>query len=53
MHERQVFGRHVLLFDGVDKQQLEALGEARTPSVTDLFVAVMDNHAGQQQGAAR
>jgi ABC-2 type transport system ATP-binding protein len=53
MHERQVFGRHVLLFDGVDKQQLEALGEARTPSVTDLFVAVMDNHAGQQQGVAR
>jgi len=25
----------------------------RTPSVADLFVAVMGNHAGQAQGAAQ
>jgi len=51
MHERQVFGRTVLLFDSVDRQQLAALGELRTPSVSDLFVAVMGNQG--QGGAAR
>jgi ABC-2 type transport system ATP-binding protein len=51
MHERQVFGRSVLLFDGADRQQLAGLGEVRTPSIADLFVAVMSNQ--QAQGAAR
>jgi len=46
MSEREVFGRSVLLFDAVDRKQLAALGEIRTPSVADLFVAVMGNHAG-------
>jgi ABC-2 type transport system ATP-binding protein len=41
LHERQVFGRSVLLFDGADRGQLAALGEVRTPSIADLFVAVM------------
>ncbi len=43
MHERQVFGRSVLLFDHVDRGQLAALGDVRTPSIADLFVAVMSN----------
>ena len=41
--ERQVFGRSVLLFDQVDRNQLAALGDARTPSIADVFVAVMSN----------
>ena len=41
MHERQVFGRSILLFDQADRQQLASLGEVRTPSIADLFVAVM------------
>ena len=41
IHERQVFGRSNLLFDGVDRGKLSALGEVRTPSIADLFVAVM------------
>ena len=41
MHERQLFGRSVLLFDGVDRQQLAALGEVRKPGIADLFVAVI------------
>ena len=41
MHERQVFGRSVMLFDNVDREQLAALGEVRRPSIADLFVAVM------------
>jgi ABC-2 type transport system ATP-binding protein len=50
MHERQMFGRSTLLFEGADRQQLAALGDVRTPSIADLFVAVM---GGQAQGAAR
>jgi ABC-2 type transport system ATP-binding protein len=53
IHERQVFGRSVLLFDGVERERLAALGELRTPGIADLFVAVMGNPAGQAQGAAR
>ncbi len=57
IHERQVFGRSILLFDRADRQQLAALGDVRTPSIADLFVAVVGNQAGQAsaqaQGAAR
>ena len=53
MHERQVLGRSILLFDAVDRQQLVALGDVRTPSIADLFVAVMGNQAGEAKGAAK
>ena len=43
MHERQALGRSILLFDRTDRGQLAALGEVRTPSIADLFVAVMGN----------
>jgi ABC-2 type transport system ATP-binding protein len=46
IHERPVFGRSVLLFDGADRQQLAALGEVRRPSIADLFVAVMGSNKG-------
>ena len=45
IHERPVFGRSVLLFDHVDRDQLVAFGEVRRPSIADLFVAVMSNNA--------
>jgi ABC-2 type transport system ATP-binding protein len=45
MHERTVFGRSVLLFDRVDRDQLETFGEIRRPSIADLFVAVMSPHS--------
>jgi ABC-2 type transport system ATP-binding protein len=41
MTRRSVFGKSVMLFDGVSRQHLENLGELRTPSVADLFVASM------------
>jgi ABC-2 type transport system ATP-binding protein len=47
IHERPVFGRSVLLFDHVDRDQLAALGEVRRPSIADLFVAVMSNTTGE------
>ncbi len=49
IYERPVFGRSILLFDSADRQQLAGLGEVRTPSIADLFVAVLGN---QTQGAA-
>jgi len=53
IHERQVFGRTILLFDRADRQQLAALGDVRTPSIADLFVAVVGNQAGQASGQAQ
>jgi ABC-2 type transport system ATP-binding protein len=66
MHERQAIGRSILLFDlnldrvanqKLDRHQLAALGDVRTPSIADLFVAVLGdkpgNQAGQAQGAER
>ena len=47
IHERPVFGRSVLLFDHVNRDQLAALGEMRRPSIADLFVAVMSNNANE------
>src|SRR5256714_15270747 len=49
IHERQVFGRSVLLFDHVDRDQLAALGEVCRPSIADLFVAVMSNNTREPQ----
>ena len=37
--ESQVFGKSVMLFEGVSREHLEGLGELRIPSVADLFVA--------------
>jgi len=66
IHERQVLGRRILLFDrginqNIDRQQLAALGDVRTPSIAELFVAILGNkpgnnpgdQAGVAQGAAR
>ena len=53
IHERQVLGRSILLFDRVDRGQLAALGDVREPSIADLFVASMGNQTGEAQGAAR
>ena len=39
VYERDVFGKKVMTFEGVDRASLEGLGEAHTPSVADLFVA--------------
>jgi len=41
IHERQVFGRSLMLFDGVEREKLEGLGDIRTPNIADLFVALI------------
>jgi len=37
--ENQMFGKSVMLFEGVSREHLEGYGDLRTPSVADLFVA--------------
>jgi ABC-2 type transport system ATP-binding protein len=39
VYERDVFGKKVMTFEGVDREKLQGFGEAHTPSVADLFVA--------------
>lgn len=41
LHERELFGRHIFLYEDADRSSLAELGELRTPSVADLFVATM------------
>ena len=37
--ESELFGKSIMLFDGVARDHLEGLGDIRIPSVADLFVA--------------
>ena len=46
--EQSSFGRPILLFDGVDRRLLTELGEVRTPTIADLFVAVMEKRRADQ-----
>ncbi|HEV7489455.1 MAG TPA: ABC transporter ATP-binding protein [Rhodanobacteraceae bacterium] len=41
LNERQIFGKSIFLFDGIERARLAALGELHKPSVADLFVATM------------
>jgi ABC-2 type transport system ATP-binding protein len=40
-YEREVFGRVAMFFEGRNSEELVPLGEIRTPSIADLFVAKM------------
>ena len=51
LHERKTIGRTIMLFDGVDRDRLAALGEVRTPSIADLFLRIVGDHAGQGSSA--
>jgi ABC-2 type transport system ATP-binding protein len=46
-YERQTLGRTILLFDGADRSKLAAFGDVRTPSISDVFVAVMTSPEAQ------
>ena len=39
IHEREVFGKKILMFEDVARDRLAGLGELRTPALADLFVA--------------
>lgn len=52
IYERQVFSRTVMLFDCVARDQLRTFGEVRTPSIADLFVALIGAKTATAQGVA-
>lgn len=41
MSERSLLGRHVFLFGNRQRRELAELGEIHSPSIADLFVAIM------------
>jgi len=45
IYEKDVFGKKVLTFEGIDRDQLAGLGELRTPDIADLFVAKVKGEA--------
>ncbi len=45
IHERDVFGKKVMTFKDIDRDQLDGLGETHTPSIADLFVAMIKGAA--------
>jgi len=45
IYERDVFGKKVMTFVGKSKEQLSEFGECHTPSVADLFVAMVKGAA--------
>jgi len=52
LHERVLFGRHILLFDRSNSEALRELGEIHKPSVADLFVALMGEEESSLEDAA-
>ena len=54
MHERQVFGRSILLFDQRrSRSNSPRSAKCARPSIADLFVAVMGNQAGARHKERR
>ena len=51
--EQEVLGRTILLFDGVDRRRLAQLGDVRTPSISDLFVAIVGERNIRVAGATQ
>jgi len=52
LNERPGFGRSILLFEGIDRDRLTTLGEVRTPSIADLFVAILGNRTTVREEVA-
>jgi ABC-2 type transport system ATP-binding protein len=44
IHEHEALGHNIMLFDGTERTRLGALGEVRTPSIADVFVAIVGAH---------
>jgi ABC-2 type transport system ATP-binding protein len=49
IHERQILGRTIFVFDRFDRTLLAGLGDIRTPSIADLFVATVGQNGPEQK----
>jgi ABC-2 type transport system ATP-binding protein len=53
IYERELFGKSILLYDREDHGQIASLGEVRTPSIADVFVAVIGGSGNGGAGNGR
>jgi ABC-2 type transport system ATP-binding protein len=51
VYEETRFGQTVMIFDGVDRNILEAFGKLSTPTLSDLFVALMQRPTANPESA--
>ncbi|QYO77057.1 ABC transporter ATP-binding protein [Devosia salina] len=51
VYEETRFGQTVLIFDGADRAALEPLGRVSTPTISDLFVALMQRPTANPETA--
>jgi len=49
--EETRFGQTVMIFDGVERAKLEGLGQISTPTLSDLFVALMQRPTANAEAA--
>ena len=45
INERDMFGKSVMIFEGVERAKLNSFGDVRTPDIADLFVAKVKGHS--------
>jgi ABC-2 type transport system ATP-binding protein len=50
IYERELFGKSILLFDIGEREKIATLGEVRTPSIADVFVAVIGGNGNGGAG---
>jgi ABC-2 type transport system ATP-binding protein len=51
VYEETRFGQTVMIFDGVDRNILEPFGKLSTPTLSDLFVALMQRPTANPESA--
>jgi ABC-2 type transport system ATP-binding protein len=51
VYEETRFGQTVMIFDGVDRAVLEPFGKLSTPTLSDLFVALMQRPSANAEAA--
>jgi ABC-2 type transport system ATP-binding protein len=51
VYEETRFGQTVMIFDGVEREKLEPFGRLSTPTISDLFVALMQRPTANPETA--
>src|SRR5690606_10316760 len=51
VYEETRFGQTVMIFEGVERSRLEPLGRVSTPTMSDLFVALMQRPTANPESA--
>ncbi len=49
IYSRDLLGQQSMLFENIDREVLQQLGEVRVPSISDLFIAKMEKGLGEMK----